>query len=758
MLSRKVQNYIATAKGLPFFYVVGDEGYCSALEELKQAGLSVVRMSSFCPKDDKFPSIDELVDYFRTSDVDYRDNKFVVIGLGEYLALRGSTIAEKELRRLKNTTLGNSRAILLLRGVSSQATQLIRDDQRMLEQQRAYVTDSLLSNVSIKNIVGDSGFVAQKGIRSLLHALEDGANGSVYASTALNLENSIFPTKTLSGAHALIQILVPGFVIRREQGTEENWQHLLKDLDKCNRSMDGVFAKYKIDDGIVDDLHIAVSGLEYKNWLVFLYLKVNSESIQNAYLKQVVERTASFEELKQNLFVQITDYSHTDSRFMTLYSDRKKLLKTFPEEDVIAFLKANEIDPEESIYRFTDNTTLEKKAIVKWVAHHGYSEAIAYVYPALNEYLKKYTFVSPVLSDELTEYFDQYKKQKVLNQISEEHMALVKRYAEGLQYAQLPTRDNAIKAVKDKENAFLYWIDALGVEYLSYIAALAKRRGLSIHTDVVRSDLPTITSVNKQFFEQWTGGKKFKEEALDNIKHKAKGGYFFTEDEDPIHIPAELEVIERAINTAATELGMHCCKSFIIASDHGASRLAVIRKQEVPYDTDTKGEHSGRCCKYFDDCEVPYHVVEGDYIILSDYGRFRGSRPANVEVHGGASLEEIVVPVITLTLKKQAGVQIKVLHPDDILADRHDGVDLELYISDVESLAGIRIVVEDKTYSGKPKDDTHFVFQLSDIKRARIKPYTAEVFDGDDLIGNVTFRVKGKTAMVKDDFDFGDDF
>ena len=59
------------------------------------------------------------------------------------------------------------------------------------------------------------------------------------------------------------------------------------------------------------------------------------------------------------------------------------------------------------------------------------------------------------------------------------------------------------------------------------------------------------------------------------------------------------------MNTAAMELGMHHYKSFVIASDHGASRLAVIRKQEVPYETDTKGEHSGRCCKSFDDCDVP---------------------------------------------------------------------------------------------------------------------------------------------------------
>lgn len=65
----------------------------------------------------------------------------------------------------------------------------------------------------------------------------------------------------------------------------------------------------------------------------------------------------------------------------------------------------------------------------------------------------------------------------------------------------------------------------LGVEYLSYITALAKKKGLSIHTDIVRSDLPTITSpINKQFYEQWAGGKKFKEEQLDNIKHKEKGG------------------------------------------------------------------------------------------------------------------------------------------------------------------------------------------------------------------------------------------
>ena len=60
MLCREVQNYISTAKGLPFFYVVGDEDYSSVLVELKQVDISIVRMSDFCFKDDKFPSVDEM--------------------------------------------------------------------------------------------------------------------------------------------------------------------------------------------------------------------------------------------------------------------------------------------------------------------------------------------------------------------------------------------------------------------------------------------------------------------------------------------------------------------------------------------------------------------------------------------------------------------------------------------------------------------------------------------------------------------------
>ena len=64
MLCKAVQDYIDSVKGLPFFYVVGDDDYSVILSELQQMGLSVVRLSDYCSKPDKFPDIDELIDNF----------------------------------------------------------------------------------------------------------------------------------------------------------------------------------------------------------------------------------------------------------------------------------------------------------------------------------------------------------------------------------------------------------------------------------------------------------------------------------------------------------------------------------------------------------------------------------------------------------------------------------------------------------------------------------------------------------------------
>lgn len=78
--------------------------------------------------------------------MDYRQNKHVLIGLGEYLALRGSAFAEKILRRLDKTTLGTARVVLLLRCVTQQVNALQIDDssfQKISRRSRIDVFDDV---------------------------------------------------------------------------------------------------------------------------------------------------------------------------------------------------------------------------------------------------------------------------------------------------------------------------------------------------------------------------------------------------------------------------------------------------------------------------------------------------------------------------------------------------------------------------------------------------------------------------------------
>jgi len=66
-------------------------------------------------------------------------------------------------------------------------------------------------------------------------------------------------------------------------------------------------------------------------------------------------------------------------------------------------------------------------------------------------------------------------------------------------------------------------------------------------------------------------------------------------------------------------------------------------------------KHGGRCCVWKEGLSAvsPYASDnENDYCVLANYDRFEGGKYTGVELHGGATLEEVVVPIIRLSLKK----------------------------------------------------------------------------------------------------------
>ena len=111
-----------------------------------------------------------------------------------------------------------------------------------------------------------------------------------------------------------------------------------------------------------------------------------------------------------------------------------------------------------------------------------------------------------------------------------------------------------------------------------------------------------------------------------------------------------------------------------------------------------------------------------------------------MEAHGGASLEETVVPVITLTAKPK---QQRIFFVDDVVqCSPKDGATIMLYAN--PTIAEPRLVILGRSYNGDFVGDKRNVqFVMKDIRRKG--QYEAEVYDGSKKITVLTFETVRST-------------
>lgn len=742
-----IDSYFKSNIYKPFYMAVGDDEYSMIRSKLTEMGdVEFVRLSKFCRSADKKPDLDKLRETLRMADIDCQSNKIVLLGLGEYLALEGSDKALMILNELISFNLGSAHAIFLLRGVSAQVRNMASSDPRLSGRQIEITTEASSSSIEFMFSSIDLAMYDNDGFQRALILAEDGNEKKICVNTSIDFPNSLYSVRRIENPYSAICKNYKDFSIPKELGSEEYWTELLGELN-ARQDLSVVFNTHDFNKTEID-FYKNVSASGYRSWLYYIYLFCNAGELSNSYLKYVISKSKGIEDFKYNILNAISDCSYTEDGFDELYASRKRLVKDYPESDIAVFVSNNRKNQNESVYKLTDNTIVEQQEIIADIAQHGMPDNLGVIYSNLDLYLKDYHFHDDTMNELLSDYFNSYKKQKVFNELEDAFLKKVDELASTRMYNRLRTRDEIVAAI-NTDSTFLCWIDALGVEYLSFIVGIAQKRGLAVSVNVGRADLPTITSINKKFYENWPEDQKRKIEELDEIKHKEKGGYKYgPSNKYAIHLAKELKVIEDAINEAATDLGLRKYDRYVIASDHGASRLAVIRNKEEKYDTDTQGEHSGRCCKVFDGCDLPYATEENGYIVLADYGRFKKSRAANVEVHGGASLEEVLVPIITLSLKDSS---VAIQPVDKIVkADHKTGIVVNLFVNKIITLP-LFIEYKGKKYPSIQTDSNHYSVAIEEIKRA----CTAEmdIYLGEDLVSHISVNVVGKSASMNSDFD-----
>ena len=736
-----VERYLENDERAPFFLALGDSNYESVKDDLLQRGFKKLATSDFCSDPDSVPNLDELFNTIRERN---ESDKIAVVGLGEYLALQGAPFAERALGRLKTLSFGRGKVVLLLRGLAQEIARLQQDDPRF--DRRRYFIGADVKHEATFKFYGEAVESSSKsrrvaiGFKELLKDLESGAKGEICTKTRLFFSDSLYRIRRIESPYGAIKEVDSNFDVPEDCGRLEYWNRLASALDDARCDIEMFLKRKGLDESLETSLGSNSFQDTYENWLVFIALKYHYKNLRNSYLKRALNNSKSIVELKTELVYAIREIPHTQKTYQKLYETRKSLLRSLGvgDADMDEFVAENRIDLETSVYRLTDLTEVERGEIVSWYSTYGYVKELDYVYPALVEYLKPYTFLTDNHSENLTYYFETYKRLKSRNEVSNEFLELVQQNANARIYNNLPFRAEII----DKYNAqgeskvLLYWLDALGVEYLSFILERCRRRGLSASVNIARAQLPTITSLNQEFLENWRGDVHT-DKRLDEVKHKESGGYDFCKEKKPTHLSKELQIIAEVIDAIKSKLETGDYNRVILVSDHGASRLAVLAGQEEKYDADTKGEHSGRCRKIVKSgeiCDLPFATEENGWIVLANYGRFKGSRKANVEVHGGASLEEVVVPVISLTLRDDS---VRIVFPEqEVVANFKQKARVRLF-SKKKLNAEVSIAVYNAKgeflgrYRTTTSDQRNFYATLDAVKRAGA--ITLKVFLGDEL-------------------------
>ena len=502
----------------------------------------------------------------------------------------------------------------------------------------------------------------------------------------------------------------------------------------------------------IDDVFHNQSSNE--RWLLWLAMRVFGEG-SGTYLGFSLDQTTSCEAWIRRVYHALADVARSDDRFESFFAQRLELLKLLPANSTEMQFYCQSVAErygKDAVYYLSDSTDHERRQWMKTIDENDWTDAeiekaIAHASRELSYYIEPFVFDSYnshlkndniSLADDLTYYFNRYKYQKIRNCIDDDFIEYVDKYAIERPYNKLRCR-SAVTRTIDKEGVQAYFIDALGAEHLGYIQAKCREYGMISDIQIVRCELPSITSINKEFKERFET-RDVKE--LDDLKHHSTI-YLYERCQLPIHLFEELKVIDKELRNIRDLLRSHGAQKAVIFSDHGASRLAVIYKHEnEKIELEEKGKHSGRCCRCEQNPNLDQAAYENGWAVLANYERFKGGNKAQVEVHGGASLEEVVVPIVTLTLRPE---KVEYRLADQIVKYSQGKVTLALCCN--MPMNAPRIQIEGVFYEGVLDSDRRTA-RFDVDQHTKAQAYRATVWEGNTNTGQVfDFVVERKTKQ-----------
>ena len=717
---RHIREYLARSDVFhPLFIAFDFAGDLTFLLNELGTSCETIVLSSFCHGVDAFPNLDLFFDKLQEA-----NKTKLVLGCGEYAELEEDGAF---LSRLFDFPCSSGQKLVIPLWNGFDFLERMCKDPRM-DNLRMLSFVPLKRFWHLKIIPTTISLSACQGFRHILEKLERGADQEITVQTACDLNGKW--CKEIKSAYDLYCAMHSSTNLSATLFNEDQW-------------------KRQLDENRIRDEQI---------WSPDTFLRWKEVPPQdNAYLGFVLNRTETYSDYRYNLLASILEVPLSSNEFPALYDGWKKVQSKFPDDDIRLYLEeAQRYGVSERLSYLTCNTRREQLEILDIVTKTKEIPLILdKVYPSLALYSSQYRFNIPGLQDfseALFKYFEAYKFQKLHNELSHDFRELMEWSASERPYNLLPTRGATLEKLKG-ENVHLFWLDALGCEFLGFIQHRAEELGLRLNIHVARATLPTLTSVNRDFYEEWNCGTKEQSKELDVLKHGDFDDYGYSRSGIPVELVYELDVIDKTLDSIAKGLKARKYAKAILASDHGATRLAIVSEDETDWEFPEKGKHGGRCCKIseFDGVLPPYvtHDDCNEWNVMANYSRFKGGRKGDVEVHGGATLEEVVIPVIEFELLDKS-IKVELVNKEIKTSFRDSVIRLQLFCA--KPICDLSVEWNGKRYNGITIPDAPLKHDV-ELPRPKTGEYKLTAFDGDTRLNQVEFSVKSTgTGVKKDNF------
>jgi len=400
---------------------------------------------------------------------------------------------------------------------------------------------------------------------------------------------------------------------------------------------------------------------QFDLWLIVNYT-LNNKSFSNTYLHKVLFQVKkyNFREIEELLWKTIYDYSPSEEHFNDrkiilniLYRKLNKSISISEDEIESNFDLLKEMPVQEKMKYLTDITFAERKYIIKIIQEsrdfYFIMSIIKEIYPDIYYY---FNFTSEILfpSENMwfKSYFTQYRLSKLIDKKTDEltHILLKYNNSEKSFYQWY----YKIKPYSELKFESIFWIDALGLEWVSLLYKLLLEN-LSdeyqiLKCEVRRANIPTTTNNNR--FHKAIHITEFDK---------------FIHEESPYKYPDTLiKQIDLLKKIVIKRIIPNLYNSLAIVADHGFTFLAQKKYGNFKKFDFKDSSHEYRCMavnvnkNYRSDSNFLLHKNEGseikeEYSLMSLNHTSMYNTPSR-EVHGGATPEEILVPFIVISRTK----------------------------------------------------------------------------------------------------------